>query len=32
MLADWIASILQDNPDGLTSSERRISLLPNPAA
>ncbi len=29
MLADRIASILQDNPDGLTSSERWISPLPS---
>jgi hypothetical protein len=29
MLADRIASILQDNPDGLASSERWISPLPS---
>jgi hypothetical protein len=29
MLADRIASILRDNPDGLTSSERWISPLPS---
>ena len=29
MLADRIACILQDNPDGLTSSERWISPLPS---
>jgi Domain of unknown function (DUF5615) len=30
VLADRIASILRDNPDGLASSERWISPLPSP--